>query len=418
MFAPRLPRRLLALTVALAATLALGLVNAGATASAPARTAALESSDPISGFWNVSGGVVQVTGVSTSFTGTIVKATRFSDCVHPVGEVIWRITKTGTRYTGTHQWFATVAPECKLGGASDRGVADWTIVDSGSSLRLHFCTTSPLRSYDTRCSDLTRAKPVVTWPPLPDALVPLGSVSNGCGGGPAGNDEKYGDDSWFANTELPFDNVAGWNKAERYYVNFREACKQHDAGYSHAKVRDMPLNGGKVIDYFAFSKAAVDKKFLEDMRKICDDRIQPSARVALRNCKQNGGFHLVSGAKTRYNLVATTTYTQLIWKGLGFYQEAPRLSGAWTTGLGGAGGWSLEQRGRRVTAKWSGGSAAPNVTGEFRGMLISHDDNSSIKGFYIVTTDGVAGKARPMTLTWSPKLPDEIRVSTGFTLKR
>jgi hypothetical protein len=404
--------------LALATTLALGLASAGPAPSAPGRAEAPSAGDPILGYWNVSGGVVQVTGGPTSFTGTIVKATRFSDCDHPAGEVIWRITKSGTSYTGTHQWFGTAAPECRLGGPSDRGAANWTVVDSGSSLRLHFCTTNPNNGNDTRCSDLTRAKPVVTWPPLPDALVSLESVSNGCGGGPAGNDPKFGDASRFADTEIPFDNVAGWNRAKRYYVNFREACKQHDAGYSHAKVRDMKLNGGKVIDYFAMGKAAVDRKFLEDMRKICDAQIPANAKVALRNCKQNGGFHLVSGAKSRYNLVAATTYTQQIWKGLGFYQEPPRLSGAWATGLAGAGGWSLEQRGRRVTARWSGGSAAPNVTAEFRGMIISHDDSSSVKGFYVVTTDGVAAKARPMTLSWSPKLPDEIRVSTGFTLKR
>ncbi len=87
----------------------------------------------------------------------------------------------------------------------------------------------------------------------------------------------------------------------------------------------MAVNGGKVIDYFAFSKAAVDKKFLEDMREICDAQIPAGAKVALKNCKQNGGFHLVSGAKSRYNLVAATSYSQMIWKGLGFYQEPPRL---------------------------------------------------------------------------------------------
>ena len=86
----------------------------------------------------------------------------------------------------------------------------------------------------------------------------------------------------------------------------------------------MAVNGGKVIDYFAFSKAAVDKKFLEDMREICDAQIPAGAKVALKNCKQNGGFHLVSEAKSRYNLVAATSYSQMIWKGLGFYQEPPR----------------------------------------------------------------------------------------------
>jgi hypothetical protein len=127
-------------------------------ASAQARPAA---ADPIVGFWNYGGGVVQVTGGPSTFTGTIVKATRFSDCDHPVGEVIWQITKNGDTYTGTHQWFGSAAPECRLGGTADRGRSTWTIDDSGAQLVLHQCTTNPRDSADTRCADLTRAKPVV-----------------------------------------------------------------------------------------------------------------------------------------------------------------------------------------------------------------------------------------------------------------
>jgi hypothetical protein len=115
--------------------------------------------DPIVGYWNLSGGVVQVTGSGSAFTGKVVKATRFSECNHPAGELIWRITKSGTGYTGTHQWFASGAPECAPGGAANRGAATWSITESGTSLRLHFCTTNPNSSGDTRCNDLTRAKP-------------------------------------------------------------------------------------------------------------------------------------------------------------------------------------------------------------------------------------------------------------------
>lgn len=256
------------------------------------------------------------------------------------------------------------------------------------------------------------------WPPLPDALVSIVSVSNGCGGGPAGNDPKYWDDSEFVNSELPFDNVGSWNKAPKYKVNFREACKQHDAGYSHAKVKDMDLNGGKVIDYFNWSKAQVDKKFLEDMIKICNDQVPKTATVALRNCKQNGGFHLVSGAKSRYNVVASTTYTQAVWKGLGFYQKPPRLGGTWTVPGVSTGPWSITQSVRRVTVKWTGGSAQPNLRGEFRGTIISHDDDSSVEGFYVITDNGTKGSPRAMKLFWSPQTPASIRSSTGFTLTR
>ena len=140
-----------------AAAVAGALLTTALLGSAQARPV---DTDPIVGFWNYGGGVVQVTGSGSSFSGTIVKATRFSDCDHPVGEVIWRIAKSGDGYTGTHAWFASGAPSCRLGGAADRGPSTWSIDDSGSSLRLHWCTTNPRSSSDTRCSDLTRAKPV------------------------------------------------------------------------------------------------------------------------------------------------------------------------------------------------------------------------------------------------------------------
>lgn len=112
---------------------------------------------------------------------------------------------------------------------------------------------------------------------------------------------------------------------------------------------------GKVIDYFTWTKKKIDDKFLEDMIKICDVSIPKSAKIALNNCKNNGGFHTVSGAKTRYNIVAGTPYSQKIWRGL---------------------------------------------------------------GFYISTSKGVSTTPRAMSLAWSPKSPDELRSNTGFTLKR
>jgi len=406
------PHRTSTLTRTLLVVGVLAVIGAGAS------SASVLDTDPIVGFWNFGGGVVQVTGGPTSFTGTIGKATQFSSCVHPVGEVIWRIQKTASGYSGSHQWFGSAAPECKLGGAADRGAANWTIIDSDASYVLRFCTTSPTGS-SSPCDDLTRAKPVaMTWPKLPDALVSLESVSNGCGGGPAGDDPKYGDDSEFADTEIPFDNWKGFNKARRYHVNFREACKQHDAGYSHAKVRDMKLNGGNVIDYFDFTKKMVDDKFLVDMRKICDSQIPPEAKVARRNCKQNGGFHFVSGAKTRYNVVAATSYSQVLWQGLGFYQQPPRLGGTWTAVGASIGSWEVSQFDRIVIARWTGGPSAPNLSGEFRGTIISRDDDSRISGYARTTNGVVVSPFRKMNIYWSPKTPDELLLGTGLKLSR
>ena len=142
------------------------LVIVAAAVTAPrhvARTSA--DSDPIVGFWNYGGGVVQVVGSGSSFTGTVVKESAFSSCTHPVGEVIWRITKTTTGYTGTHEWFANTA--CTPGGSNDLGQSTWGVTETGAALVLHFCTTSPTEPSDTRCNDLTRAKPVVTTTTTP-----------------------------------------------------------------------------------------------------------------------------------------------------------------------------------------------------------------------------------------------------------
>ncbi len=73
---------------------------------------------------------------------------------------------------------------------------------------------------------------------------------------------------------------------------------------------------------------------------------------------------------------------------------------------------------RQVTVKWTGGSAQPGLSGEFRGTIISHDDDSSVEGFYVITDNGTPKTPRPMKLAWNPKTPKQLKVSSGFTLTR
>jgi hypothetical protein len=54
------------------------------------------------------------------------------------------------------------------------------------------------------------------WPALPDALLPIASVANGCGGGEASAQGKFGDTSTYRDSNI---NPA----AKAYTVNFREA---------------------------------------------------------------------------------------------------------------------------------------------------------------------------------------------------
>jgi hypothetical protein len=346
--------------------------------------------DPIVGFWNYGGGVVQVTGGPTSFAGTVVKATTFSTCAHPVGEVMWKITKAGAAaYTGTHSWFAS--GNCKPGSAG-YGRSTWSIVESGESLVLHFCTTSPTDSSDTRCNDLTRAKPVATpWPPLPDALVSLASVSNGCGGGVASGEDRLGDTSTYLNSNNPL--------GKRYVVNFRMACNLHDAGYSGAKVHD-PLNKVTIDFFLGWSQERVDNKFLDDMRKLCRAQIPASAPGALADCLGNGGKTSL-GAKSRYDFVR--------FRGHKYYRARPHLGGVWS-----AGGIevTIGQGARKVRGTWKDG----DLKGEFRGTLISQDQDSLVKGYARTTVPGGTMRQTTIWIDVDPDTPDQI-VFSGAALR-
>ena len=197
------------------------------------------------------------------------------------------------------------------------------------------------------------------WPALPDAIVPLALISNGCGGGQAGEygiQQRLGNRSTFLETANPL--------GERHTVTFKEACDLHDAGYSGAKVMD-PINGG-TIDYFDYTQAQVDTKFLDDMRALCKAQIPASAPVARKDCEGTGGYTSF-GAETRYNFVRS--------HGHHFYRQRPDLNGSWSGG--GVGTVTITQNKRYVRGTWQQG----NVSGEFRGTLISHDQDSTVEGF-------------------------------------
>ncbi len=131
-----------------------------------------------------------------------------------------------------------------------------------------------------------------------DLLVPIESVSNGCGG--AGWDafvkfQNYlGNTSRFANSNLN-------PRADTYTVSFKDACDLHDAGYAGAVVRDK-LHGNQIVDFRGLTRKQVDEKFLADMQLLCQKRIPATARTALANCISTGGNASV-GAKSRYNFV-------------------------------------------------------------------------------------------------------------------
>ena len=131
-----------------------------------------------------------------------------------------------------------------------------------------------------------------------DLLVPIESVSNGCGG--AGWDAFVKFQNYLGNTSR-FANSNVNPRAATYTVDFKDACDLHDAGYAGAVVRDK-LDGNKVVDFRGWTRAQVDEEFLKNMQLLCQRRIPATAQIALANCMSTGGNASV-GAKSRYDFV-------------------------------------------------------------------------------------------------------------------
>lgn len=132
----------------------LGLALLALAASAPAAHAF----EPIEGTWFFENGevLVESTGPGT-FKGTVIKATRFRACPHPVGQRMWEINGSGTHYTGTHIWFTA---SC---GDRPGGESTWDVTSTDpANFQMRFCTaepgTGPPDAADP-CHTLTRTRP-------------------------------------------------------------------------------------------------------------------------------------------------------------------------------------------------------------------------------------------------------------------
>ncbi len=233
-------------------------------------------------------------------------------------------------------------------------------------------------------------------------------MSNGCGGGVASSDPRYGDTSSYRDSITPGD---------IYTVNFREACNLHDAGYSGALVWD-PFEG-RYIDFSEpeWTQEKVDEKFLRDMRTLCDRQIPAGKDTALAACK---GLNLTQGVSAygRYLFVRTA--------GDLFYEGRVHLGGQWTNPSPGwpvcdigAHPWTITQDGRTVTAGWRHG-ATGNQVGRFTGTLITRDQDSVVKGTFTITDGGA--KVGGGTMTWTVTSADKFDFNgagvPGGTMKR
>jgi hypothetical protein len=99
----------------------------------------------LAGVWSFQGGQVAIVPQPDgTLTGTVVRATRFSDCVHPVGERMWtRMDRQSDgQLFGGHQWY--VVEDCTR--VTDPGPSAWRLLpqpDGAAVLR--FCDSRPER---------------------------------------------------------------------------------------------------------------------------------------------------------------------------------------------------------------------------------------------------------------------------------
>lgn len=136
---------------------------------------------------------------------------------------------------------------------------------------------------------------------------------------------------------------------------------------------------------------------------ICEKTIPASAATALANCKATGG-NFSTGARSRFNFV--DRFGSVFWK------DRPNVRGLWTLeGDATAPKWTLTQKIRKVSAVWRGGAGHPDLRGEFRGTLISRDQDTVIRGFAQITQNGET-RIGAMSLLFDPGtvLADEIVV--------
>lgn len=131
---------------------------------------AAEEEEPIVGTWEFEGGAVYVAPSGGGFTGTVVKPTKFSTCVHPKGQKMWEMTGADGSYEGTHVGFFTSDCSEYPGWPST-----WDVDEEEGELL--WCWESP-DGFPTGCDVLTRKVdkyPIILVPGFLGSIVKCGS---------------------------------------------------------------------------------------------------------------------------------------------------------------------------------------------------------------------------------------------------
>lgn len=272
-----------ALGVLLAALVLPALARAAAEGPAAAAPPALQNT--WSGTWATEWGDLVISQGGASVTGSYPHdAGRLTGTLNGAGVTVGGIKpQTGRILTG--RW--NEAPTRT--GPNDAGAIRFTLSAGGKSFVGKWTYDGSPGSWKPNWNGTCKAGACL----LNADLVPVVLVSNGCGG--AGWAIAEAAQNYVGNNSVYQDSNVN-PLAKSYTVSFKAACDLHDAGYSGAIVRDA------LVDFHTWSRADVDRKFLDDMRLLCRQAIPASAKTVLANCLATGGNASI-GAESRFNFV-------------------------------------------------------------------------------------------------------------------
>jgi hypothetical protein len=96
----------------------------------------------IEGVWSFNGGAVEIQPLSDgTFQGTVVKPTKFVNCSHPEGQIMWTNMhpQADGSFAGLHQWYHS---NCEVNPVL--GYTVWRVLESSSGARvLKVCFNNP-----------------------------------------------------------------------------------------------------------------------------------------------------------------------------------------------------------------------------------------------------------------------------------
>jgi hypothetical protein len=175
-------------------TIAIVLATTLLGASAASAGAASE----IEGIWSFNGGQIGIQHLPNgTYSGTVVVATRFAECTHPVGQEIWKgmTVQPNGSYWGLHQWYLG-APACALNPTL--GPTAWRILEENGSRYLRVCFSHPGTSQPTIAANGAPRDPSeyfayhVTYGCTNSALTAPLPVAQGKGGAGGGGSRRAG----------------------------------------------------------------------------------------------------------------------------------------------------------------------------------------------------------------------------------